>query len=359
MAPIRLIDTAGMTEERWLECRKHGPAGDIPYTIGGSDTAVVLGISPWRSPYELYLVKKGLMQEPVKSNGMQLMMGHLLEPIVAQVYEKVTGNRVITDTMMYQHPDHLYALANLDYRVVTADDIDAASALPSGTSGILECKTCSYRANSGWDDGGFPAYYECQVRYYMGIMDLPFTDFAALWGNNPDNDFVHPRVLRNMTLENQLFEAMDEFIWRLENDKPPEDPADGCNDPKAALANLARIYAQNGGRPIDTIELPSDMARYARIIERLTEENAELSRKKKANDDAIDKNWIRLTVAMQEYEHAVIETTDNRYLIDLKSSSKTTVDSKLLKKEEPAIFDKYSKKSESMRKTLKVVPQTE
>ena len=36
-APIMLCDTAGMSNERWLECRMHGPKGDIPYTIGGSD----------------------------------------------------------------------------------------------------------------------------------------------------------------------------------------------------------------------------------------------------------------------------------------------------------------------------------
>lgn len=26
-APIALCDTAGMTNERWLECRAHGPKG--------------------------------------------------------------------------------------------------------------------------------------------------------------------------------------------------------------------------------------------------------------------------------------------------------------------------------------------
>ena len=30
---IPLIDCAGMSNERWLECRAHGPKGDIPYTV--------------------------------------------------------------------------------------------------------------------------------------------------------------------------------------------------------------------------------------------------------------------------------------------------------------------------------------
>ena len=36
-APVILCDTKGMTESRWLDCRMHGPKGDIPYTVGGSD----------------------------------------------------------------------------------------------------------------------------------------------------------------------------------------------------------------------------------------------------------------------------------------------------------------------------------
>ena len=35
--PIILCDCAGMSEKRWLECREHGPKGDIEYTVGGSE----------------------------------------------------------------------------------------------------------------------------------------------------------------------------------------------------------------------------------------------------------------------------------------------------------------------------------
>lgn len=36
-APNILCDCTGMSEKRWLECREHGPKGDIEYTVGGSD----------------------------------------------------------------------------------------------------------------------------------------------------------------------------------------------------------------------------------------------------------------------------------------------------------------------------------
>ena len=52
--PIILCDTVGMTNDRWLECRMHGPKGDIPYTVGGSDVAAIFGVSPWTTPLELW-----------------------------------------------------------------------------------------------------------------------------------------------------------------------------------------------------------------------------------------------------------------------------------------------------------------
>ena len=88
--PIILCDTAGMTNDRWLECRMHGPKGDIPYTVGGSDVAAIFGVSPWTTPMELWLIKKGRMKPAAKSNSNQLMMGHLLEPIAAYWYGQKT-----------------------------------------------------------------------------------------------------------------------------------------------------------------------------------------------------------------------------------------------------------------------------
>ena len=61
-APIILCNCAGMTNERWLECRAHGPKGDIPYTVGGSDIAAIFGVSPWTTPLELWMIKKGRMK---------------------------------------------------------------------------------------------------------------------------------------------------------------------------------------------------------------------------------------------------------------------------------------------------------
>lgn len=146
-APNILCDTKGMDEARWQECRMHGPKGDIPYTVGGSDVAAIFGISPWVTPLELWMIKKGRIKPPVKSNPGQLKMGHLLEPIAAYFYGQKTGNIVEDDTNLYQHADYPYALANLDRRFTRKADSE---------QGILECKSCTYHKASDWADGAVP-----------------------------------------------------------------------------------------------------------------------------------------------------------------------------------------------------------
>ena len=150
-APIMLCDTAGMSNDRWLECRMHGPKGDIPYTVVGSDVAAIFVVSPWTTPLELWLIKKGRMKPPKKMNQDQLAMGHMLEPIAAEWYARKSGNHVYQDTGLYQHADHPYALANFDRRYTRASD---------GGDGILECKSCTYHNADHWADGAIPLYYD-------------------------------------------------------------------------------------------------------------------------------------------------------------------------------------------------------
>jgi len=70
-APKLLCGTKDMSRERWLECRAHGPRGDIDYTIGGSDVSVVFGENPWTAPLELWRIKKGMMEPNEADNANQ------------------------------------------------------------------------------------------------------------------------------------------------------------------------------------------------------------------------------------------------------------------------------------------------
>lgn len=339
--PNILIDTAGMDNDRWLECRMHGPLGDIPYTVGGSDVAAIFGVSPWTTPLELWLIKKGRIKPPEKSNADQLQMGHLLEPIAAYWYEQKSGNAVTEDTNLYQHADHPYALANFDRRFTRASD---------GEPGILECKSCTYHKAGDWAEDAIPLYYELQLRFYLAVADVDIGAFSAVWGNNPDNDLAMPEIIRDRAKEDMIFERLEEWIWSLENDKPPT-----MQDvkPKLALESLARIYGSSQ-KNLPTVEFSGKYEKSLRKIARLQEELATRNAEMKKLEKEIEAHSVRIAEAMKEHEHGVLTTTNDKLLIDFVTRKTRRPDSKALKQKYPSVYDEVLKTSESRKVKVRV-----
>ena len=342
-APIALCDTAGMTNERWLECRMHGPKGDIPYTVGGSDVAAIFGVSPWMTPLELWLIKKGKMKPAAKMNANQLEMGHLLEPIAAFWYAKKTGNHVYEDTNLYQHADFPFALANFDRRFTRKED---------GEPGILECKSCTFHKADEWADDAIPLYYEFQLRFYLSVADVQIGSFSALWGNNPDNDLAMPNIVRDKAKEDMIFERLEEWIWSLEHDKPPT-MADV--KPTLALESLARIYgASKQGLP--TIEFPLKYEKSLRQIASYQEKVRECNKNIKLYEKEIEAHSVRIAEMMKEHEHGILETTKDKLLIDFVTKTTTRPDSKVIKERFPAILGDVMKTTQRRKIKVSVQP---
>lgn len=339
--PNILIDTAGMDNDRWLECRMHGPLGDIPYTVGGSDVAAIFGVSPWTTPLELWLIKKGRIKPPEKSNADQLQMGHLLEPIAAYWYGQKSGNAVTEDTNLYQHADHPYALANFDRRFTRASD---------GEPGILECKSCTYHKAGDWAEDAIPLYYELQLRFYLAVADVDIGAFSAVWGNNPDNDLAMPEIVRDRAKEDMIFERLEEWIWSLENDKPPT-----MQDvkPKLALESLARIYGSSQ-KDLPTVEFSGRYEKPLRKIAKLQEELATRNTEIKKLEKEIEAHSVRIAEAMKEHEHGVLTTTNDKLLIDFVTRKTRRPDSKALKQKYPSVYDEVLKTSESRKVKVRV-----
>lgn len=127
--PQILVETAGLSEEEWLAYRRKG--------IGGSDVAALLGISPWRTARDLYFDKLNIVAvEDNEDNWVALEMGHLLESLVAKIFQHRTGYKVYQIKKMFQHPQYSWMLADVDYFVE----------LPDGSTAILEIKTTNYNA---------------------------------------------------------------------------------------------------------------------------------------------------------------------------------------------------------------------
>lgn len=342
-APNILCDCTGMTNEMWLKCREHGPKGNIEYTVGGSDVATIFGLSPWTTPLELWMVKKGLMKPKSPPNPDQLAMGHMLEPIAAHFYAQRTGNTVTDDNYLYQHATLEYALANIDRRYTRKED---------GEGGVLECKSLTYHKAADWADGAIPIYYELQLRYYLAVLDEKHGAFSALWGNNPENDLATPHIERVQAKEDIIFEKLDRWIWSLRHDKPPtmEDV-----QPQLAMDALARIYGA-GKKGLPTIEFPMKYEPQLRKIAALQEENAQLKGAIKKNEEAIEAHSVRIAELMKEHEHGILTTTTDKLLVDFVTSTSRRVSSDYLKQNYPTVYEEARKPSKNRKVKVTIQP---
>ena len=137
---LRLVSTRDMSREQWLRIRKNG--------IGSSDAAAAVGLNPYQSPLELWMIKTGRDTDMPKINpsddSSPTYWGTLLEPFVAEFYQRQAGRRVRRVNAILQHPDadKSWMLANIDREVIGVPDVQ-----------ILECKTAGEFGARLWRHG--------------------------------------------------------------------------------------------------------------------------------------------------------------------------------------------------------------
>lgn len=226
---LRLIKTLDLPRDDWLAIRKQG--------IGSSDAAAAVGLNPYQSPLELWLVKThrdgGLPKVDPNDETSPMYWGTLLEHIVAAHYTKRTGNKVRRINAILQHPDpdKAWMLANIDREVIGADDVQ-----------ILECKTAGINGARLWRDG-VPEYVQIQVQHQLAVTGKAAADVAVLLGGQELR--IH-RIERDEALIARLVELERQFWRYVETDTPP--PADGSDSADAALRCL---YPEDHGQSVD------------------------------------------------------------------------------------------------------------
>ncbi len=197
-------------EAEWLEARRRG--------ITASEIAVVMGLSPYSSPYALYHQKTGDLPGEEENDAMRL--GSYMEGFVA-------------DRFAERHPEFglggdgrtLWAHMDRPWQMATPDRIVFEAARISGPNlAVLECKIDG--GSDGWGDDGtdeIPVHYRCQVLWQLDVMGVT-TGFVACL-------FLHSRQVRvyELTMDDQAeadLELMrneaNDFLYRIRFGFPPE-----------------------------------------------------------------------------------------------------------------------------------------
>jgi putative phage-type endonuclease len=165
-----------------------------------SETAAVMGVSPWVSPYQLWEIKTGRRTQEV---NFAMQRGTELEPAARAAYELATG--YIMEPMVMVFGDYSASL-------------DGVS-LPGDL--ILEVK-CPVKGQSSetWQEavaGRVQPHYYWQVQHQLMVSGAAKADFYVFDGE----DGIVVEVLPNPQDMEQLRLAWDDFWVFIRTDSPP------------------------------------------------------------------------------------------------------------------------------------------
>jgi len=169
--------------EEWLaERRKH---------LGASDAAVVMGLSPWCTPFQLWERKLGLAPEQEENAAMR--RGSELESLAREAFEKEVGVEVFP-TCVYNE-DVPFMMASLD-------------GLNLDKSLAVEIKCPGAKAHAEAVAGNVPAHYMPQLQHQLACLNggcslgVPMIYYYSFDGEEGvllevqrDEDFIEKMIL--------------------------------------------------------------------------------------------------------------------------------------------------------------------
>lgn len=165
-----------------------------------SESAAVLGLSPWMTPYQLWLAKTGRLQTPATA---AMQRGTDLEPLARAAYELQTGH--IMEPLVIEEGPYSASLDGM-----TLDG-----------SLILEIK-CPFKGMrselwEGVSQGQVPQQYVIQIQHQLMVAGA---DTAHLWVFDGVQGILHTIERDEMCMQ-RIRDAWDQFMPYLDSDSPP------------------------------------------------------------------------------------------------------------------------------------------
>lgn len=310
------------SHSEWLEARRAG--------IGSSEIGTILGVSPWDTPYKLWLRKTGQVKEEEQENFL-MKAGHYLEDAIAHFCADETGCTVIKQSA----EEFLVVNRDRPYLRVSPDRYAWLPDRPKRLSNkvIIECKS-TQKAIVPED---LPMHWFVQVMYQLGVCELEAAYLAWLtqgrdFGCAPirfDKDFYRDVILSEI-----------ERFWTdyvLGGKEPP------LSDVGDVLLKYPRQY---DGKSV--VASPELVERW----QELKETNTEIRRLTKVKEDA----EAAIKLALCDAEALVLPGDGEhpqRVLATWKAGTDTAkFDQEALEKCEPEVYGKYLVKTTAPRRFM-------
>lgn len=177
----------------WLEMRKQH--------LGASDAPIIMGVSPWKTPFQLWEEKLGLRDSSYQSHAMK--HGQEMEDPARQWYIESTGNIVIPEVVFHQ--DKNWMMASLDGKGIDSDI-------------IIEIKNPGKKDHDIAKKGKIPEKYIPQLQHQLACCDLNEMHYVSFY----NNEGIIVEVKRDNEYIDKLYEEEEEFWWKVKNLKEPE-----------------------------------------------------------------------------------------------------------------------------------------
>lgn len=181
-----------------------------PLGLGGTDIGAILGLSPYKTPLELWseLVSG---EQPASRDLIHLRFGQHAESFIASEYERATGLFTAQHSPTLFHKKHGFMFGHVDRFVLDTPDTPAVVDGTITANKLLECKTSSAFSKNDWGEPGtdqVPPLYLVQCAWYMAITECQAADLAVLIGNS---DFRIYTIERDMELEGLILSHAQHF----------------------------------------------------------------------------------------------------------------------------------------------------
>lgn len=297
----------------WVDERKN--------YIGGSDVAAILGESSYSTPLQVWLRKKGLIDQVDSTPIMEF--GNVFEPVMADYFSHITGLKTRRVNQSFAESEHTFLRANIDRQILNGDGVDG--------TGVLELKTTtSHRLKSL--DGEYPIEWKYQITHYLSLTGYNYA-YLIIYERDTCKYYEPILIQRN---EKWIAETQQKLIhwWQkhmVEGMRP--DPINGED------ALLLYPDASDG----EVVEASAeDRAYYEELVKV----------RRKINELAFEKDLLEafLKNSIGEGERLVASGRD---LITWKNQEANRLDTKELKQRYPALCKKFVKQTKTRRFVVK------
>jgi len=186
----------------WLQLRRQD--------ITSTDCAALFGLSPYKTYYQLWHEKRGLLDEEFKESE-RMEWGPKLEELIAHS---------LCERMGKEAPYRMSDYGRLpDHRLGSSFDFCLIPSFADPRSELIECKNVdAYVYNSDWSKEYAPPHIEMQVQHQMLVSGLNVCHIAALVGGNK---LVHIRREAHEPTHQAILDKAAEF-WAMDVAPQPD-----------------------------------------------------------------------------------------------------------------------------------------